>query len=75
MNKARRKRISKILEQLEGLSMEIEEVMNEEQEAYDNLPESIQDSERGENMEEYISSLDDAMNYVSDAILSLEEIE
>lgn len=75
MNKARRKRISKILEQLEGLSVEIEEVMNEEQEAYDNLPESIQYSERGENMEGYISSLDDAMNYVSDAISSLEEIE
>lgn len=75
MNKARRKRISKILEQLEGLSVEIEEVMNEEQEAYDNLPESIQYSERGENMEGYISSLDDAMNYLSDAISSLEEIE
>lgn len=75
MNKARRKRISKILEQLEGLSVEIEEVMNEEQEAYDNLPESIQYSERGENMEGYISSLDDAMNYVSDAISSLEEID
>ena len=75
MNKARRKKISEILEQLEGLSVEIEEVMNEEQEAYDNLPESIQYSERGENMEGYISSLDDAMNYVSDAISSLEEIE
>lgn len=75
MNKARRKRISKILEQLEGLSVEIEEVMNEEQEAYDNLPESIQYSERGENMEEYIFSLDDAMNYISDAISSLEEID
>lgn len=75
MNKARRKRIENIISKLEDLSVEIEEVMNEEQEAYDNLPEPIQYSERGENMEGYISSLDDAMNYVSDAISSLEEIE
>lgn len=75
MNKARRKRIENIISKLEDLSAEIEEVMNEEQEAYGNLPESIQCSEKGENMEEYIASLDDAMNYVSDAISSLEEIE
>ncbi|MGN0929321.1 MAG: hypothetical protein ACI4N3_01635 [Alphaproteobacteria bacterium] len=49
--------------------------MNEEQEAYDNLPEPIQYSERGERMEEYICSLDDAMNYVSDAVSSLQDID
>lgn len=75
MNAKRRKRIENIISKLEDLSVEIEEVMNEEQEAFDNLPESIQYSEMGENMEEYISSLDYAMNYVSDAISSLEEIE
>ncbi|MGN1155841.1 MAG: hypothetical protein ACI4TK_06665 [Agathobacter sp.] len=75
MNAKRRKRISEIIEQLEGLSTEIEEVMNEEQEALDNLPESLQYSERGEQMEEYISSLEDAMNYVSEAGSSLQEID
>ena len=75
MNNKRRKRIENIISKLEDLSVEIEEVMNEEQEAFDNLPEPIQCSDRGEQMEGYISSLDYAMNYVSDAISSLEEIE
>ena len=36
----------------------LEEVTAEEQEAYDNLPEGIQASERGELMEEYIYTLE-----------------
>ena len=44
MNKERRKRLKSIA----GL---IEEVMNDEQEARDNLPESLEDSERAEQMD------------------------
>ena len=36
MNNKRRKRIENIISKLEDLSVEIEEVMNEEQEAFDN---------------------------------------
>ena len=48
MNKARRKQLSEIQEKLAELKDMIETVLDEEQEAYDNLPESLQESERGE---------------------------
>ena len=68
MNKARRKRIDEIQEKLSEMKDLIDEVLSEEQEAYDNLPESIQDSERGEAMQTAIDSLESAVS-------SCEEIE
>ncbi len=53
MNEDRRKRIEKIIEQLDSLR-------EEEQDAYDNLPESIQDSERGESMTDNVDNLEEA---------------
>ena len=52
MNNIRRKQIAAIMEQLEALREEVETLQEEEQEAFDNLPEGIQMSERGESMEE-----------------------
>jgi hypothetical protein len=64
MNKIRRKALAKIitkLEALESLRQEIqemlEEVQDEEQEALDNMPESLQEGERGQQMEEYIDTM------------------
>lgn len=69
MNKLRRKELARIIEKLEALDSlraeiqeELETVMDEEQEAFDNMPESLQESERGEQMQEYI----DAMQYAMD---------
>ena len=64
MNNSRRRRIDLLLEQLEDLSEAIEEIKNEEEDAYENLPESIQDSERGEAMYEAVSYLEDAIGYL-----------
>lgn len=64
MNKARRKKITKIHQKLEELLSELEEVHDEEQEAYDNMPESLQESERGNEMYEAIENLDSAFNSV-----------
>ena len=57
MNKQRRKQIAAAIELIEQAQAILEEVTAEEQEAYDNLPEGIQASERGELMEEYIYTL------------------
>lgn len=69
MNKIRRKALEAIITRLEELETlrsaireELEEIMDEEQEALDNMPESLQDSERGQQMQEYI----DAMSGVLD---------
>ena len=59
MNKARRKRIEKVVNLLEELRDELESVKDEEQTAYDNMPESLRESERGESMQEAVDTLDD----------------
>ena len=79
MNKIRRKELAKIvakLEELEALHQEImeelEAVRDEEQEALDNLPENLQESERGEQMQEYIDAMESAMDDLEQ--LDIEEI-
>lgn len=67
MNKARRKRIQDLKDKLLDILTEIEEIINEEQEAYDNLPESLQDGDKGTKMSEAIDNLDSAYS-------SLEEV-
>ena len=76
MNKDRRTRIATAVSELEALlnskiadiRMEIESLRDEEQEAYDNLPESLQYAERGQVMEEAITNLDYAIDALSDDI-------
>lgn len=60
MNKERRKRIEALQEQIAGIALELEELMNEEQEAHDNLPESIQETESGERMQSAADALEEA---------------
>ena len=73
MNKNRRNTISDIYAKLIDIQSDLECIRDEEQEAFDNLPESIQYSERGERMEEYISSLEEALDYVDYAVEALDE--
>ena len=60
MNKVRRKRLAEAIDLINQAKGILEEVKDEEQEAYDNLPESFQYGERGEQMQEYIDSMDEA---------------
>ena len=68
MNRIRRKELSKALELLEQAKDIIEACRDEEQEAYDNLPEGIQSSDRGEMMDGYIYEMEDAMESIEGAI-------
>ena len=52
----------------------IECCKDEEEEAYDNLPESFQDGERGEEMQDYILMMDEALEAIDGAADSIEEI-
>lgn len=72
MNNTRRKAIQNIMDKLEELMEEIEAIKDEEQDAYDNLPESLQNSERGEAMESAVYNLDDAAENVQLVIDALE---
>lgn len=75
MNRARRKELERAVELLQQAQEIVASVRDDEQEAYDNLPESIQYSERGEQMSEYVDTLDNAADYdIEDIITNLNEI-
>ena len=66
MNKARRKKLGEIIDQLEYLREDLDAVASEEREAYDNLPESLQESDRGCDMEKAAGELDDICSEMED---------
>lgn len=74
MNKNRRKEIESIIEELESLGSRIEAVKEEEDDAFNNIPESLQYSEKGELMEQNVEDLDEAFNSLSDVVEELQEI-
>lgn len=57
MNKARRNEIARAQALLADAQQILYAVADEESDAYDNLPESIQSSELGEKMNEYAARL------------------
>ena len=65
MNAQRRKELKAIiekLEQLDALRQEVQEMLeavrDEETEALENMPEGLQESDRGQQMQEYIDNMD-----------------
>lgn len=81
MNKARRKQIEKIItmlehakEKIEGIHEDVENVQSEEQEAFDNIPENMQGSERYEVAEAAVDALDSAEGGFDEATDAIESI-
>ena len=76
MNKQRRKELGAIVsileknpdnEQLQNCLNELDRIMNDEQEYFDNMPENLQGSMRGIESEDAISSMEEALDAMSDA--------
>lgn len=74
MNKARRKWLGEIIDKLEEQKMELDSLIEEEQEAYDNMPESLQDGERGQAMSDIINDLETERDSIEDVMQNLLEI-
>ena len=79
MNQERRHAISELINQVEIAAFEmreahakLESLKDEEQTAFDNLPEGLQQAERGQQMEAIASALDDALNTLDTAIDDVE---
>nr|DAW99498.1 MAG TPA: hypothetical protein [Bacteriophage sp.] len=75
MNNSRRKRISKIADALNELKGQIDELYKEEQEAFENIPESLQGTERYEAAENAVDMLYSASSRIENAISFLEDAE
>lgn len=66
MNDTRRKQIQKVIDALDDLNLVIQDIFDDEETAYDNLPESLQFGKRGEAMEDALDSLREAMGALQD---------
>ena len=67
VNDERRKEIELALDALSDARTRLEDVMREEQDSHDNLPDGIRDSDRGEAMETSIAYMDDAIGEIESA--------
>lgn len=84
MNKSRRKRIASVIGTLENITgydliepakSEIEDILFEEEDAYDNMPENLQCSIRGEESSDAIDYLQEAVDSLEEAIDTLNELD
>lgn len=73
MNDERRKWLANVIGQLEEAKSELEEVLAEEEDAFGNLPESIQEGEQGQKAQTGIEALESAVEQIGEAIISIEE--
>jgi len=73
MNNQRRKQIEEIAKDLEALAERIEDVMNDEQNYFDAMPESFQSGTKGEAAEQALYALEGAKDAIENAKDNLEE--
>lgn len=74
MNNQRRVKLREINIYINSILNMIESVRDDEESAFDNMPENLQGSNRAFEMEENIDYLDDAIDYLNDAVNSIGEI-
>ena len=65
--------LGSVASKLEDLSGDIESIQDEEQEYFDNMPESFQQGDKGQRAEDAISNLDSARESVDEAAEALRE--
>ena len=71
MNNSRRKELNTINDRLFECVYAVEGIRDEEQEAYNNLPEGLQVSETGERIGNALAELESAINSIEDAMDAL----
>lgn len=74
MNKVRRKQVSDAITAINKIETLIQNILDDEQEAFDNMSEGLQCSENGMVSEAAQESLDAAIISLEEAISYLEEI-
>ena len=89
MNVNRRKTLGQVIDQIEALKSLMETVKadiesikeaidterDDEQEAFDNLPEGLQQAERGQAMEQAVECLDNASTVITDLFDAIDTVD
>ena len=74
MNNQRRKEIKNLIEHIGYIKSELERIISDEENYYDNIPENLQGSDRAMTSEESIDSMNEALNELENSIDELEVI-
>lgn len=74
MNKQRRERIAEAINLLDQARDILDECKSEEEDYLDNMPENLQQGEKGDAAQSAIDSLESAIDSIDDAVSSAEEI-
>jgi hypothetical protein len=74
MNKQRRAEITKAVDMIEAGKAILENVRDEEQDTFDNMPESLQGGEKGTAMEEAVSNLDEAISNLEETVSNINAV-
>lgn len=72
MNNKNRKELRKVIEFINDLKDIVTTIQEEEQDKFDNLPEGLQDSETGMNLEEAATTLEEVIANFNEAIDNIE---
>lgn len=72
MNKMNRKQLSDLISRIETIHEELDEIKDGEEAKFDNMPESLQDSEKGESLSEVIDFLDSASESLNECVESIQ---
>ena len=74
MNRERRKQLRKLSAKVDDLKCELESILWDEQDYYDNIPENLQYSARATESEDAIEKMEDAISCFEEAIGAIEDI-
>lgn len=71
MNKQRRKQLEDIQNNLQNIMSELEILKDEEQEYFDNMPDSLQYGEKGDKAQEAVDAIEGAINGIDEVLESI----
>jgi hypothetical protein len=74
MNKTRRQQLAVWSRKAEALKDELDDIMRDEQDYYDNIPENLQYSQRAEDSENAIGQMEEAIGQLEEVINIVDEI-
>lgn len=74
MNNKRRKELRSISSGIDELRNRLDAVIGEEQDAYDNMPEGVQDSDKGTTMVDAIDTMEDILNTMGELTDAIDEV-
>lgn len=74
MNKKRRTAVKDVCSQLKLIKEQLSDIQYEEQDVYDNIPDNLLETDAAEESGEAIDKMEEAADYIDDAIDCLQEL-